>query len=92
MSSSPEAAPAVSQLEIVARELAVLSERLADTASGARGLAASTQWRARAAEAFRLEATRWAGEVSGLVCLAETARLSASRARDAALWRVEAGL
>ncbi len=89
---SPSAATAASQLDIVARELAGLSERLQDAAAGARGLAAATHWRARAAEAFHLLATQWAGEVSGLVCHAETARLSAVRARDAALWRVEDGL
>jgi hypothetical protein len=86
------AADAASQLEIVARELAALSQRLADSAAQARGLAASTHWRARAAEAFHREASRWAGDVSGLICLAETARLNAVRARDAALWRIEAGL
>jgi hypothetical protein len=89
--SSAGSAAAASQLDIVVRELAVLSERLTGTAAQARGLAAATDWRARAAEGFHRLATQWAGEVSGLVCLAETARLSAARARDAALWRVEAG-
>ncbi|MCW3493014.1 hypothetical protein [Microbacterium sp. SSM24] len=80
-----------SRLEIVARELATLSERLSVAATGARGLAAATDWRARAAEAFHRLATQWAGEVSGLVCLAETARVSAVRARDAAVWPMGEG-
>lgn len=79
------------QLDLVAREFAALSSRLADAATGARGLAAATDWRARAAEAFHRLATQWAGEVSGLVCLAETARLSAARARDSAVLTLEAG-
>ncbi|KRB36947.1 hypothetical protein [Microbacterium sp. Root180] len=89
--STLDPATAASQLDIVARELAALSERLTVAATGARGLAAATDWRARAAEAFHRLATQWAGEVSSLVCLAETARLSAARARDAALWPIEKG-
>ncbi|WP_374316115.1 hypothetical protein [Microbacterium sp.] len=88
----PSAAAAASQLDIVTRELAALSARLTDAAAGARGLAAATDWRARAAEAFHRLAAQWAGEVSGLVCLAETARESAARARDAAQWQRDAGL
>lgn len=72
------------QLEIVARELGHLSERIHDAATNARGLAAATDWRARAAEAFHQRAEEWAGEVSSLVCTAETARLAACRARDTA--------
>lgn len=87
-----DAATAGSQLGIVVRELTVLSERIVDAASGARGLSAQTDWQARAAAAFHTLAQQWAGEVSGLVCLAETARLSAARAQDAALRRLEAGL
>lgn len=87
----PGPATAASQLDIVARELAGLSERLVDHATSARGLAAATDWRARAAEAFHRLATEWAGEVSGLVCLAETARLCAEQARDAAHRQIEAG-
>lgn len=82
---------AASQLEIVIRELADLSERLVDEATSARGLAAATDWRARAAEAFHALARHWAGDVSGLVCLAETAKVCAAQARDRALWLAEAG-
>lgn len=73
-----------SQLEIVARELGSLTERIVDATANARGLAAATDWRARAAEAFHQRADEWAGEVSSLVCTAETARLAACRARDSA--------
>lgn len=72
------------QLDIVARELGLLSERLTDAAAHARGLAAATDWRARAAEVFHQQSERWAGTVSSLVCTAETARIAAARARDAA--------
>lgn len=85
-------AASASQFHIIARELGALSERLTVAATGARGLAAATGWRARAAEAFHRRAAEWAGQVSSLVCLAETARLSAARARDAALWPIEKGL
>lgn len=77
-------ATAATQLDIVARELGHLSERIQDAAANARGLAAATDWRARAAEAFHRRAEEWAGEVSSLVCTAETARLAACGARDAA--------
>lgn len=73
-----------SQLEIVARELESLTERIVEAAANARGLAAATDWRARAAELFHRRAEEWAGEVSSLVCTAETARLAACRARDSA--------
>lgn len=78
-----------SQLEIVARELGDLSARLEEAAAIARSLAAATEWRARAAEAFHVLATHWAGDVSGMVCLAETARVATVRARDAAMWQLE---
>jgi hypothetical protein len=81
-----------SQGEIVARELGYLSERIVDAAATARGLAAATDWRARAAEAFHVRAEGWAGEVSSLVCTVETARLEAVRARDAAAATRAAGL
>ena len=67
---------------------AYTGQELLDTLND-KGLA---DWQARAADAFHRQATQWAGEVSGLVCLAETARLSAARARDAAQWRSEVGL
>ena len=82
---------AASQLDIVAREMAAVSERILDAATQARALSAATDWQARAAEAFHARAEEWAGEVSSLVCLAETARLSAARARDAVLLRRDEG-
>lgn len=69
-------------LGVVARELDLLIDRIADAASAARGLAGATDWQARAATAFHERAEAWAGEVSGLVCVAETARLDAAQARD----------
>ncbi|MCH6230473.1 hypothetical protein MK786_06950 [Microbacterium sp. CFH 31415] len=81
-----------SQLDIVARELGVVSDRLGDAAALARALAASTDWQSSAATAFHARAEEWAGEVSSLVCLAETARLSAARARDAVLFSWDRGL
>lgn len=78
-----------SRLEIVARELGDLSARLEEAAAIARSLADATEWRARAAETFHALATHWAGDVSGMVCLAETARLATVRARDAAIWQRE---
>lgn len=86
------AAAAASQLDIVARELSMVNDRILEAASLARSLTAATDWRARAAEAFHTAAEEWAREVSGLVCLAETARLTAARARDAAFLRRDAGL
>lgn len=79
-------------LAIVARELDRIIERLTDAAAVARGLSAATDWQAKAAVLFHETAARWAGEVSGLGCLAETARLDAARARDrAALLEAAAG-
>ncbi|MBD3943766.1 hypothetical protein IF188_18900 [Microbacterium sp. NEAU-LLC] len=72
------------QLDIVAYEVARLIERLEDAAAHARRLSGETQWQARAATAFHEQADAWAGEVSGLRCLAETVRLEAARARDRA--------
>jgi len=86
------AAASASQLAIVARELDAVVLRLADAAAHARSLAAATDWQARAAEAFPASAEDWAGEVSSLGCLAETARLAAARARDAAWLRRQVGL
>lgn len=77
-------------LAVVARELALLIDRIADAASAARGLAAATDWQARAATAFHERAGAWAGDVSGLVCLAETTRLEAAHARDRAALRATA--
>jgi hypothetical protein len=72
------------QLRIVARELDLLIERIADAAALARSLAAATDWQARSATVFHDRAERWAGSVSGLTCAAETARLDAAIARDRA--------
>lgn len=77
-------ATAATQLDIVARELGYLSERIVDAAANARGLAGATDWQAKAAEAFHQRAEAWASEVSSLVCTAETARLAACKARDSA--------
>jgi hypothetical protein len=92
MHDTMSAATAASQLDIVARELATVSDRILEAASRARSLEAATDWRARAAERFHATAREWAGEVSSLVCLAETARLAAARARDAAYLRIDGGL
>lgn len=81
------AAPASHQLSVVERDLAAIIERLTDAAATARGLSAATDWQSAAATAFHVKAEAWAGAVSGLVCLAETARIDASHARDRAAFR-----
>ncbi len=68
----------------MARELARLIERMTDAATVARGLADAVHWQAKAASAFHDRATLWAGDVSGLACLAETARYDVARAQDRA--------
>ncbi len=75
------------ELALVLRELAQIGELLHDAALVARSLSAQTEWRARSASVFRERATTWAGEVTGLECLLETARLSASRAAQQAAER-----
>nr|BFF09641.1 hypothetical protein GCM10025699_09440 [Microbacterium flavescens] len=87
-----EGGAAASQLDIVARELTAVSERLVDAAERARALSAATDWQASAATAFHARAEEWAGEISSLVCLAETARLTAVRARDAVWFSWDRGL
>ncbi len=77
---------ATQQLAIVVRELAQLIDRITDAALAARGLAEATDWRAKAATAFHDRAVTWAGDVSGLGCLAETLRYDADRAQDRAAW------
>lgn len=72
------------QLAEVARELARLIDRIADAALVARGLADAVDWQAKAATAFHDRATMWAGDVSGLACLAESARYDVARAQDRA--------
>ncbi|MCC2032731.1 hypothetical protein [Microbacterium allomyrinae] len=78
---TPTTSPA-QELAIVARELAVIGDRIADAVTNARGLSAATDWQAKAATAYHEKADAWAGAVSSLLCLAETARLDAARARD----------
>ncbi len=76
----------VIRLDAVVAELTLLSDRMLDAAADARGLAGQTDWHARAAHAFADRADRWARDVSGLGCLAETARVVAIRARDRAAY------
>lgn len=80
-------ADAAAQLAIVAHELDLLGEQLDDAAATARGLAADCDWSAEAARAYAERADVWAGEVSSLRCLTETARelTQHARARAAAL-------
>ncbi|HKP07576.1 MAG TPA: hypothetical protein VJU58_10030 [Microbacterium sp.] len=80
----PAAHPTSHQLAQVARELARLIDRIADAALAARGLADAVDWQAKSATVFHDRATLWAGDVSGLACLAETARLDVTRAQDRA--------
>lgn len=70
------------QWAVVAHELARLIERITDAGVAARGLSDAVDWHARAATVFHERATVWAGDVSGLVCVAETLRLEVDRARD----------
>ncbi len=77
----------VIRLDAVVAELTLLSDRMLEAAASARGLAGQTEWHARAALAFTDRADRWARDVSGLGCLAETARIAAMRARDRAAVR-----
>ncbi|GAA1922021.1 hypothetical protein GCM10009775_13080 [Microbacterium aoyamense] len=89
MTFSACAPAATPELDVVVRELERLSDRLLDVAHIARSLAAATDWQARAAVAFHEKATRWAGTVSGLGCLAETTRIDAVQARESARSRSE---
>lgn len=91
MTSVPCAAGSTAELDIVVRELALVSDRLLEAARAARSLAAATDWQARAAVAFHEKAERWAGDVSALGCLAETVRITAVRAREAARARQAGG-
>lgn len=81
------AAPASHQLAVVVRHLTDIIDRLTDAAASARTLSAATDWQSAAATAFHEKAEAWAGEVSGLICLAETARIDAAHARDRAAFR-----
>lgn len=81
---APRATP---ELDIAVAELSRVCDLLVALTGHARGLAAGTDWQARAATEFHDRADRWAGDVSSLGCLAETARHSAVSARAV----VEAG-
>ena len=72
------------QLAQSVRELARLVDRITDAALLARGLADAVHWQATAATAFHERATIWAGDVSGLACLAESARYDVVTAQDRA--------
>ncbi|MEZ3160741.1 hypothetical protein AB1K54_09380 [Microbacterium sp. BWT-B31] len=77
---------AAHDLGIVVDELQAFADRLVEVTAVARGLAAQTDWRAKAAAVFHTRAERWAGEVSGLACAAETARLDAVEAQRRMEW------
>ena len=79
--------PVSHQLASVVDELGPLIERLQTVSGTARGLTGATDWQAKAATAFHELAEAWAGEVLGLICLAETARIDAANARDRARFR-----
>jgi len=81
---SPAVDSAAHQLAEITREFSRLIDRITDAALVARGLADAVDWQAKAATAFHDRATTWAGDVSGLVCAAETARCDAARAHDRA--------
>jgi hypothetical protein len=76
-------APTSAELDIVVRELAAVSDLILQAAAEARTLAAAADWQSPAARAFHARAAEWAGEISSLGCVAETARLAAIRAREA---------
>lgn len=82
----PPADSAAHQLSQIEREFSRLLTRITDAAHVARGLADAVDWQAKAASAFHERTTAWAGDVSGLSCLAETARYDAARARDRAVF------
>lgn len=92
MTSPPLCAPStVTALDIVVRELGLLGDRLLDAAARARGIAVGTDWHSEAARAFHEKADRWAGDVSALTCLLESARIATVRARAVAQARHEWG-
>jgi hypothetical protein len=81
---SPLTASAADRIDALARELGRLIERITDAALVARGLADVVDWQAPAATAFHDRATRWAGDVSALACVAEDVRFETACARDRA--------
>ena len=68
-------------------QLLRIIERIETAAATARTLSEATDWQAKSASAFHEKSTLWAGEVAGLACLAETAKLDAMHARDRAALR-----
>jgi len=89
--ASPAQLALIEELDGVVRALAALGDRILEVAADARGLAALTDWRARAAVAFHERAEEWAGEISSLYCPTDTARLLAAEARDRAALAVWEG-
>lgn len=82
---SPTHSPA-QELERVAGELRRLIARIGEAATVARGLADHVDWQSKTATTFHDRATAWAGEVSGMGCVAEAALHDAQRARDRAMF------
>ena len=80
----PAVDSAAHQLSLIEGRLARLIDRITDAALMARGLADAVDWQAKAATAFHDRATAWAGDVSGLGCVAEGARHDVARARERA--------
>lgn len=66
-STRPPTTSPAQELAIVARELAVIGDRIADAVTNARGLSAATDWQAKAATAYHEKADAWAGAVSSLL-------------------------
>jgi hypothetical protein len=77
------------ELDIVIREFDGLAQRLVAAAQEARGIAAGTDWHARAAHVFHERAEAWALSVARLADLAEVARIESVQARAFARARVE---
>jgi len=80
--ASPAQFALIDELDGVVRALAALGDRILEVTAGARGLAALTDWQAKAAVAFHERAEEWVGEISSLYCPTETARILAAEARD----------
>ena len=82
----PPVSTSASELSGAVAQLSRLVERIVDAAVIARGLADTVDWQATAATTFHDRATAWAGEVTGLAALAESARRDAQRACDRAMF------
>lgn len=74
-------------LDIVARELAALGDRIHEQVAVARSLTAVTDWQSKAATAFHERSSEWAVDVARLAPLVEAARTAALDARERALAR-----